>query len=125
MAVNGEAIYGTRPWKIFGEGPSLGNEEKSGHGHIANAVKDVRKYRPGDLRFTAKGKTIYTFCMERPEGDIRVKALGLKNADVKKVSSVKLLGGKGKIDWTQTDDELIIRKPSALPNFTTLVFAVK
>ena len=55
----------------------------------------------------------------------RVKAPGLKNADIKKVSSVKLLGGKGKIDRTQTDDELIIRKPSALPNFTTLVFAVK
>jgi alpha-L-fucosidase len=126
IAVNGEAIHGTRPWKTFGEGPSLdGKEEKAPFGHIANAVKDVRQYRPGDLRFTAKGKTIYVFCMERPETDIHIKSMGLKTAGVKKISSVKLLGSNGKIEWTQTADELIIRKPTNPPNFTTLVFGIK
>ena len=88
-------------------------------------MKDVRKYQPGDLRFTVKGKTIYTFCMERPEGDIHIRSLGLKTAGGKKISSVKLLGSNEKIEWTQTDDEVTIRKPAGLPNFTTLVFAIK
>ena len=125
MAVNSEAIYGTRPWKIFGEGPSLANEKKSFHGHIANAVKDVREYQPGDLRFTTKGKILYTFCLERPEGDIHIRSLGLKTSDGKKISSIKLLGSKGKIEWTQNDDEVVIRKPAVLPDFKTLVFAIK
>ncbi|MDR2469181.1 MAG: alpha-L-fucosidase, partial [Tannerella sp.] len=126
MDVHGEAIYGTRPWKTFGEGPSLSEkQEKAPFGHISNAVKDVRKYRPGDLRFTTKGKTVYAFCMERPEGDIHIRSLGLKTVTGKKISSIKLLGSNEKIEWTQTGDEVTIRKPAGLPNFTTLVFAIK
>ena len=125
MEVNNEAIYGTRPWKIFGEGPSLANERKSDHGHIANVVKDVRKYQPGDLRFTTKGKTLYAFALERPEGDIHIRALGLKSNEGKKIASIKLLGSKKKIEWTQTDNEVVIRMPASLPEFKTLVFAIK
>jgi alpha-L-fucosidase len=125
MKVNGEAIYGTRPWKTFGEGPSMGNEEKAPFEYIANTVKDVRKYRAGDLRFTTKGKNLYVFCMERPEGDIHIRSLGLKTANGKKISSIKLLGSKEKIEWTQIDNETVIRKPAVLPNFTTLVFEIK
>ena len=126
MEVNSEAIYGTRPWKIFGEGPSLeGAEEKAPFGHIANAVKDVRKYRSGDLRFTTKGKKLYVFAMEQPEGDIHIKSLGLKAATGRKISSIKLLGSTEKVKWTQTATETVISKPSNLPKFTTLVFEVK
>ncbi|MDR1170189.1 MAG: alpha-L-fucosidase [Prevotellaceae bacterium] len=122
MQVNSSAIYGTRPWKVYGEGPSIqGNQEK---GHFGG-LKDVRKYQPADLRFTLKGKTLYTFCMETPTDDIHVKSLGLKAKTGAKVSSVKMLGSEEKIQWTQSDDEVVIRKPAQLPAHNTVVFAVK
>ncbi|MDR1746185.1 MAG: alpha-L-fucosidase [Tannerella sp.] len=126
MAVNNASIYGTRPWKIFGEGPSLsGQQEKAPYGHIDNAVKDVRKYLPGDIRFTLKGNTLYVFSMEIPEGDLHVKSLGLKAETGQKVKSINLLGSQEKIRWTQNDDELVIHKPSQTPSRPTVVFAIK
>ncbi|GHV07954.1 alpha-L-fucosidase [Bacteroidia bacterium] len=126
MAVNNTSIYGTRPWKVFGEGPSMsGSQEKAPFGHIAGGVKDVRKYQSGDLRFTAKGKTLYTFCMEIPTGDIHIKSLGLKTATGKKVSSIKLLGSNEKIKWTQNGEEVVITKPAQLPKYNTIVFEIQ
>jgi alpha-L-fucosidase len=126
METNSVAIYDTRPWTIFGEGPSLsGSQEKAPFGHIEHAVKDVREYQQGDLRFTAKGKTIYTFCMETPASDIHIKALGLSAKTGKKISSVKLLGSSEKIAWTQTADEVTIQKPKQLPKYNTVVFEIK
>jgi alpha-L-fucosidase len=122
MQDNGDAIYGTRPWKVYGEGPSVtGTQEKSGFG----GLKDVRAYQSADFRFTVKGKTLYAFCMEKPTDDIRIKSLGLKTATGQKVSSIKILGSSEKIQWSQNDDELIIRKPAQLPGYNTVVFAVK
>jgi alpha-L-fucosidase len=126
MEVNGAAIYDTRPWKIFGEGPSLSEkQEKGAFSHFEPTLKDVRQYRPGDLRFTTKGKTLYAFCMERPDGDVHIQSLGLKAETGKKISSVKLLGSKEKIQWTQNNEELIIQTPSGMPVFNVLVFAIQ
>jgi len=126
MDVNNDAIYNTRPWKIFGEGPSLSQvQAKSQFGHISDAVRDVRKYLPGDIRFTTKGKTLYAFVMEIPEGDIQLQSLGLKTETGQKVKSVKLLGINEKIQWSQNNDEVIIRKPSKLPAFNTIVFEIQ
>jgi alpha-L-fucosidase len=119
---NGIAIYGTRPWKIYGEGPStLGEQEKGQFG----GLKDVRKYQETDLRFTTKGKTLYTFCMENPTGDVHIKSLGLSTETGKKVSSIKLLGSTEKIKWTQNGEEVLIQKPTQLPAYNTVVFAIQ
>jgi len=126
MQVNSGAIYNTRPWKIYGEGPSLSQvQEKSGFDHLNNAVKDVRQYKPGDIRFTIKGKTLYAFVMEIPDGDIHLKSLGLKTETGKKISSVKLLGSNEKIQWSQNNEEVVIQKPGNLPAFNTIVFEIQ
>jgi alpha-L-fucosidase len=118
---NGDAIYGTRPWRVYGEGPSVTEgREKNRLG----GLKDVHKYQAADFRFTTKGKTLYTFCMEKPIADIHIKSLGLKTETGKKVSSIKLLGSKEKIKWTQNGEELIIQKPAQLPEYDTVVFAI-
>lgn len=122
MQDNGEAIFGTRPWKIYGEGPSITEAQEKGQFH---GIKDVRSYKQGDLRFTAKGKTIYAFCMEKPEGDIHISSLALKTATGHKVSSISLLGSKEKIKWTQNNDEIVIQRPAQLPKYNTVVFAIK
>jgi len=60
IEVNGEAIYGTRPWIIFGEGAGDVSAGNFGEGK-------ARPYTAGDLRFTSKGDTIYAFAMGWPE----------------------------------------------------------
>jgi alpha-L-fucosidase len=115
MADNGEAIYGTRPWKVYGEGSSISTEK---------ALRDVRKYERNDLRFTAKGKTLYAFCLEKPQGDIHISSLGLQTPTGQKVKSISLLGSKEKIKWSQNDAEVVIQKPDQLPGYDTVVFEI-
>jgi alpha-L-fucosidase len=122
IADNGEAIYGTRPWKVYGEGPSVTEKQEKGE---FDGIKDVRNYRQGDLRFTVKGNNLYVFCMEKPEGDISVKSLGLKTATGRKIKSIRLLGSKEKLKWTQNNEETVIQKPKQLPGYKTVVFVVK
>lgn len=119
---NGEAIYGTRPWKIYGEGPSTKNQEKG----IFGGVKDVRPYESVDIRFTTKGETLYAFCMKNPEGKIQITSLG-KDSKVcgKTIASVKMLGSKEKLKWIQQNDALVIEKPSKLPEWEVVTLKLE
>jgi len=121
--VNGEAIYSTRPWKIYGEGPSTNkNQEKGQFG----GLKDIRAYQPSDIRFTTKDGVLYAFCMSTPTEDIQIKALGkLSKVSNKKIASVSLLGSTEKIQWKQDENALTISKPTVLPDFKVVAFAVK
>ncbi|MBP8959380.1 MAG: alpha-L-fucosidase [Bacteroidales bacterium] len=120
-AVNGEGIYCSRPWKIYGEGPSISKQEKGTFG----GVRDVRPYLPEDIRFTTKGDTLYAFCMDKPTSDIKISSLG-KNSPVndRKVKSVKLLGGNEELKWEQLDTALVISRPSILPAWQVMTFRV-
>ena len=119
MKVNGCAIYGTRPWTVYGEGPSM--KEKQEKGWFAG-LKDVRSYKPGDLRFTKKGDKLYVFAMEHPQSDITIESL----TGAQKVKSVKILGMKSKIKWTQAaNGQLTIKKSDQYPSYPTVVYEVK
>jgi len=115
--VNGEGIYGTRPWKIFGEGPSMKKQEKGTFG----GVRDVRPYESGDIRFTTKDSKLYAFCMDKPLSDIRIASLG-KNSTYsdKKIKSVTMLGSEEKLKWKQGDDALVISKPASFPEWDVI-----
>ena len=120
IAANGEGIYGTRPWKVFGEAPDHTDVVKAG-----NFNEDKIKYSNQDIRFTAKGNNLYTFCLNIPEGDIHIKSLG-KNSKLnnRKIVSIKMLGNDEKINWQQDEDELIIKKPAQLPDWKVLGFRI-
>jgi alpha-L-fucosidase len=124
MPTNGKGIYGTRPWKIYGEGPSTDktNQKK---GQFAG-LRDVGSYQTDDIRFTTKGNNLYAFCMETPQSDVRIKSLG-KNSTLnnKKIKSVSLLGSNQKIKWTLEDDALVITKPDNMPNWTVMGFQIE
>ncbi|MGF7082875.1 alpha-L-fucosidase [Mucilaginibacter sp. UYCu711] len=124
MPSNGKGIYGTRPWKIYGEGPSTIKEnQKKGQ---FSGLADTRSYQPGDIRFTTKGNNLYAFCMQMPEGDVQIKSLGKTSAvNDKKIVGVSLLGSKQKLKWKQEDDALIITKPANLPDWTVMAFQVE
>jgi alpha-L-fucosidase len=111
MKINGEGIFNTRPWKIFGEGPT---QVKSG---MFNE-KALKNFTEEDIRFTKKGNSLYAFLMNWPAGkEIRIKSLGKvsKLIEGQKIKSIKLLGCKNKITWEQEGDALKIILPDKSP----------
>jgi alpha-L-fucosidase len=121
--VNAEGIYGTRPWKIYGEGPSTEKQQQKGQ---FGGLKDVRPYDPTDIRFTTKGDTLYAFCMGHPENDIRIASLGNDSKiSAGKVASVEMLGGNEKLNWSQNSDALVISKPAKYPEWTVVGFKIE
>ena len=109
LSVNGDAIYGTRPWKIFGEGPT----QNIGGSFIDDKVKD---FTARDIRFTTRGTALYAIVMRVPvAGDnTRISSLSL-GAMNGRVRSVSLLGSDEKISWSQQEDALLIRPPRQYP----------
>ncbi|WP_223276759.1 alpha-L-fucosidase [Sphingomonas daechungensis] len=67
--VNGEAIYGTRPWRRFGEGPT-----KPPLGVMAEA--EAKPFTSEDIRFTSRGGTLYALLLDWPLSDITIRSLG-------------------------------------------------
>jgi len=103
-AVNGEAIYGTRPWLVYGEGAVQAR---------GGAMRENMTYTAKDIRFTTKGKTLYAIALGWPDdGKMVIKSLA-KTADPKqnKISKVELLGYKGKLKVDQTADGLVVELP--------------
>ena len=132
MAVNGEGIHGSRPWRVCGEGPS-----------VEGTVRDTSVYKPlppipdtspgatrtsgardsgstpftaRDVRFTSKGKTLYAFVMGWPEKEAVIGSLGSTGGTAGKlagkIQSVELLGFKGNVQWAQEAAGLIVRMPA-------------
>jgi alpha-L-fucosidase len=100
MAVNSEGIYASRPWKIYGDGPSTKVKIEAG-----NFNEDKRTdFTAEDVRFTTKGSTLYAFVMGWPEKEAVVNALGLASAqNPGKIRKVELLGYKGELKWKQDE----------------------
>lgn len=116
MKVNSEGIYATRPWKIFGEGPSM-----TGDAYTPGKAFNERKRKPltgEDVRFTRKGdSTIYAFLMGWPKGEASIKALGLASAQQPgKVQNVELLGHDGKLMFRQESQALRVMLPENAPS---------
>jgi alpha-L-fucosidase len=108
MEVNSEGIYSTRPWKIYGEGPSTKVKIATG-----NFNEDKQKdLTSEDVRFTAKGSTVYAFVLGWPEKEAVVSALGLASDQAPgNIRSVELLGHPGKLDWKQDEASLRVKVP--------------
>ena len=87
LKVNGEAIYGTRYWKVFGEGPTVVPE-----GHFTDTYE--KKFTSEDIRFTSRGNHIYATVLHWPEnGEIHIKSLGNHMKFLKSsIKDVELLG---------------------------------
>ena len=107
IATNGEAIYGTRPWRVFGEGPSSLKKEGGHYKEGAFAQMTAQ-----DIRFTTKGETLYAIALGWPEdGKLRIRSLAGSSG---RVESVSLLGQGGKLACSQTDDALVVTLPESV-----------
>jgi len=120
MKANGEGIFGTRPWKVFGEHPENTAVVKAG-----NFNEEKLKYSASDIRFTVKGNNLYAFCLNVPEADIAIKSLGTSlGLNSKKIRAIKLMGSNSKLNWKQQGDKLVIKKPADLPAWKVLGFCI-
>jgi len=125
IAVNGGGIYVTRPWKVYGEGPSTKTAEKNRFGGLRDVPS--KGYTPADFRFTTSkdGKALYAFCMGKPTSEIRITSLGGdKKLAEKPVTNVRLLGSEEKVEWKQEADALVIKVPAGETPLHTTVFCV-
>jgi alpha-L-fucosidase len=109
MGVNSEGIYGSRPWTVYGEGPSTRVRLENG-----SFNEDKRaEFTAEDVRFTTKGKTLYAFVMGWPEKEAVVQSLGLGSPQRPgKIGSVQLVGHKGSVQWKQDDSGLRVEMPA-------------
>jgi len=99
LDVNGEAIFGTKPWK-HAEGTTL--ESIS-------------------VRFTQKNENLYVILMGKPETD----SITLENVNLEKISTVDLLGNKEKISWRFENTNLTIQLPKKIENSLAIAFRIK
>ncbi len=110
LRVNGPALYGTRPWVRFGEGPT----------QTAEGAHQEHKNKGGtadDYRFTIKGDTLYAHCLGWPQEAFVIKSLGrtaTKDQGLK-IKQVSVLGSDGAVKWQQTVDVLRVNKPANKP----------
>ena len=126
LKVNGEAIYATRPWNIFGEGPSTVVAEKGRFGGQTDVQK--KPFTAEDIRFTQSknGKTLYATVLEIPaDGKVTVKSLANNSANWPgKIGSVRLVGG-GKLKFIRDETGLHVTLPEKLPSQTAFTLKIQ
>jgi len=119
---NGEAIYGTRPWKIHAEGPT----EKLMRRRGRRWLWEFKNCDAGDIRFTRKGDTLYAITLGCPtDGRLMIRTLGRQTVVAGGIRRITLLGSDAPIRWRRGDDGLMIRLPEQLPNEWALAFRVE
>ncbi len=102
LKVNGEAVYGTRPWRVFGEGPTQVKE-----GGFTDTQRAA--YTGQDLRFTRSGNNLYITALAAPGERLAVHALAAGQLDAAAILRVSRLGRDGALAWTQDGDGLTIQ----------------
>jgi alpha-L-fucosidase len=120
MPANQEAIFGTRPFVVFGEGPpdvaSTGNFNES----------KARPYTAEDIRFTTKGNVLYAFALGWPaEGKITIKTLARSAPSYSwEIAKIELLGAPGALHFTRDENGLVVMLPERKPNDYAYVFKI-
>jgi alpha-L-fucosidase len=109
LDVNGEAIYGTRPWHTYGEGPT----------QVLTARFRERDYWPftaQDVRFTTRGNVLYAICLGWPGEELTITSLGSGSHGLAEaISGVTMLGSQQMLSWSQDESGLAVQAPSERP----------
>ncbi len=111
MKVNSESIYGTRPWKIFGEGPA----QEAAAALTAQGFNEGKgkPFTAEDIRFATKENTLYATALGWPQdGKLTIKSLGKNSAHfAKEISKIEWLATGEPLQFERTEDRLIVSLP--------------
>ena len=122
MAPNGEAIFGTRPFAVYGEGPTTTTTAPASR---FGGIADVRPYSARDIRYTSRADAVYAFVMDWPE-DRQVVLTSLatgSSAFPKRIGKIELLGSGGPVTFTRAAGGLTVKLPAEQPN--DMAYALK
>jgi alpha-L-fucosidase len=118
LKLNGEAIYGTRPWIVFGEGPTR-------TGGKAFSEESDKPFTAADIRFTTRGSTLYAIALGWPrDGKLCIRSLAAGGQHHGNISDVVLLGHRGPLRWTQQAGGLAVALPTEKPCQSAFVFRI-
>jgi len=103
MKLNGEAIFGTRPWRVYGEGPTQVRAGMFGE-------SDAKPFTAQDVRFTTRHGTLYALMLGWPDTNtVTLQSLGRGTRG--HIRRVELLATGQKLDHTRHDQGLTIKLP--------------
>src|SRR5262249_12885830 len=125
LRLNGEAIYATRPWKIYGEGPSTRKSEKGQF----DGQRDVSAtpLTAEDVRFTQSkdGQTLYAIVLDIPkDGKVSIQSLATNSKYwTGEIGNVRLLGA-GNVKFVRDESGLQISLPEKFEGKTALALAI-
>lgn len=117
LKINGEGIYGTRPWKTFGEGPLQLIDGRQGENH--------KDFSQEDIRFTTKNGLLYAYVLAPPTDDIKIKMLAIGGLLEREITGIELMGSTENIEWKRSVDALTIQVPKNLPGQIVNGFRIK
>jgi len=118
LKVNGEAVYGTRPWAVYGEGPTE---------VVGGSFNDTKRqaFTAQDFRFATREGVLYAIALAPPGKSVTVKSLATVAKHAKgRVRGVRLLGHDGAIEWTQDASGLNLSMPDRPHGEQAVVFAI-
>jgi len=118
LKVNGEAIYDSTAWLVYGEGPT--KMTKSG----VLSEKEKVQYTAKDIRFTVKDDILYAICLGWPGDEITIKSIPEKMY-ASEIKSVKMLGVDKVLPWKMTREGLKIKTPNRKPCDHAYVFKIE
>lgn len=134
---NAEAIYASKPWKIYGDNIGGKKEEKNISEADLEAAKKAKShdfnertiaappYPHDEVRFTTKGNALYIFVLNPSGGELTIPSLALGSTyGAKKIKAVTLLGSNSKVQYKQDDKKLSIQIPSYYTRPFTMVYKV-
>jgi len=116
LDVNGEAIYGTRAWTRYGEGPYYDAPAPPWRAPGPDDPPN-ESYTAREIRFTTKGDALYAIVMDwpGPQAVITSLATGSKDLPAGKIVKVELLGHSGNLEFTQDAEGLKVKMPTEKP----------
>lgn len=123
----GEAIYGTRPWYTYGEGPVKEADERNADSARGRKYFE-RKYTSADIRYTSKGNTIYAIALGQPKaGETLLLKSFNKDALPRKINikTVTMEGTRQKVKWSYSNDGLSVEVPERISGSMAAVFKVE
>jgi len=116
MKLNSEAIFATRPWRSFGEGPTAVKAGSFGEGGESEFTAE-------DIRFTQKGDTLFAVVLDRPSAtSLTIKTLAANTAGT--VERIELLATGAQLSFTRDATGLTINLPTTMPGEHAFAFKI-
>jgi alpha-L-fucosidase len=118
LDINGDAIFETRPWDYFGEGPTQVPE-----GYFTDTTRN--SYTSKDIRFTTKKDAVFAIFLENPGQNVRINTIKPTVLASNEISHITMIGMEESLPWSQDEEGIRIALPDRKPGKHAWVFRIQ